>query len=77
MPNPRNQAETYKVQGGPSPAEVERAMTAKNKTLAQTKMSIAKLQKNLANAENTLYLTVESCISKSSKNGGRLKNSKL
>jgi len=73
--NPRKLVETYKVQGGPSPAEVERAITAKNKTLAQTKIYIAKLQKNLANAENTLYLTVESCISKSSKNG-RLKNLK-
>ena len=74
--NPRKLVETYKVQGGPSPAEVERAITAKNKTLAQTKISIAKLQTNLDKAENTLNLTVESCISKSSKNG-RLKNSKL
>ena len=74
--NPRKLVETYKVQGGPSPAEVERAITAKNKTIAQTKISIAKLQTNLAKAENTLNLTVEYCISKSSKNG-RLKNSKL
>jgi argininosuccinate lyase len=74
--NPRKLVETYKVQGGPSPAEVERAITAKNKILAQTKISIAKLQTNLDKAENTLNLTVESCISKSSKNG-RLKNSKL
>ena len=74
--NPRKLIETYKVQGGPSPAEVERAITAKNKTLTQTKISIAKLQKNLTNAENSLNLTVESYVSKSSKNG-RLKNSKL
>ena len=74
--NPRKLIETYKVQGGPSPAEVERAITAKNKTLTQTKISIAKLQTSLANSENYLDLTVESLISKSSKNG-RLKNSKL
>jgi argininosuccinate lyase len=74
--NPRKLIETYKVQGGPSPAEVERAITAKNKTLTQTKISIAKLQKNLTDAENSLNLTVDSHISKSSKNG-RLKTSKL
>jgi argininosuccinate lyase len=74
--NPRKLIETYKVQGGPSPAEVERAITAKNKTLTQTKTTIAKLQANLINAENSLNLTVESYASKSSKNG-RLKNSEL
>ncbi len=74
--NLRKLIETYKVQGGPSPAEVERAITAKNKTLTQTKISIAKLQENLTDAENSLNLTVESYVSKSSKNG-RLKNSEL
>ena len=74
--NPRKLVETYKVQGGPSPAEVERAITAKNKTLTQTKTTIDKLQAYIANAENTLNLTLESYVSKSSKNG-RLKNSKL
>jgi hypothetical protein len=64
------------VQGGPSPAEVERAITAKNKTLTQTKISIAKLQEKLTDAENSLNLTVESYVSKSSENG-RLKTSKL
>jgi argininosuccinate lyase len=75
--NPRKLIETYKVQGGPSPAEVERAITSTNKTLTQTKTSIAKLQANLANAENTLNSTVESHSQSDSSKNGRLKNSKL
>jgi argininosuccinate lyase len=71
--NPRNLVETYKVQGGPSPAEVEKSIIAENKTLSRSRKYLDGLQKNLANAENTLNLTVESYISTSSKNG-RLKN---
>ena len=75
--NLRKLIETYKVQGGPSPAEVERAITTRNKTLTQTKTNIAKLKENLANAEKTLNSTVESySLSNSSKNG-RLKTSNL
>jgi argininosuccinate lyase len=58
--NPRKLIETYKVQGGPSPAEVERAITSINKALTQTKSSIAKLQENLETAEKTLNSTVKS-----------------
>ena len=75
--NPRKLIETYKVQGGPSPAEVDRAITSKNKTLKQTKADVEKLQSNLANAEETLNLTVESYIKSDSSKNGRLKNSKL
>jgi argininosuccinate lyase len=75
--NPRKLVETYKVQGGPSPAEVERAITTKNKTLTQTKTGITKLQANLANAENTLNLTVESYSKSDSSKNGRLKKSNL
>jgi argininosuccinate lyase len=75
--NPRKLIETYKVQGGPSPVEVERAITTKNKTQTQTKTSIAKLQEKLANAEKTLNSTVESYILSNSSKNGRLKNSKL
>ena len=46
--NPRKIVETYKVQGGPSPAEVERAITAKNKTLKKTITSVVRLQESLA-----------------------------
>jgi argininosuccinate lyase len=75
--NLRKLIETYKVQGGPSPAEVERAITSSNKTLTQTKTSIAKLKENLANKEKTLNSTVESHSQSSSSKNGRLKNSKL
>jgi argininosuccinate lyase len=75
--NPLKLIETYKVQGGPSPAEVERAITSTNKTLTQTKTTITKLQENLTNAENTLNSTVKSYSQSDSSKNGRLKNSKL
>jgi argininosuccinate lyase len=69
--------ETYKVQGGPSPAEVERAITSTNKTLKQTKAKIAKLKSNLVNAEKILNSTVESHSQSDSSKNGRLKKSNL
>jgi argininosuccinate lyase len=75
--NPRKLIETYKVQGGPSPAEVERVIISTNRTLTQSKASITKLQENLANAEKTLNSTVKSCSQIDSSKKGRLKNSKL
>jgi argininosuccinate lyase len=75
--NPRKLIETYKVQGGPSPAEVERAITNRNKTLTLTQTGITKLKVNLANAEKALNSTVDKySLSNSSKNG-RLKTSNL
>jgi len=53
--------ETYKVQGGPSPKEVERTIQSRNKTIAQKNITLDKLQKNLSDAEGTLKLTVEKC----------------
>jgi argininosuccinate lyase len=75
--NPRKLIESYKVQGGPSPAEVDRAITSKNKNLEQTKKATSKLQANIANAEENLNLTVESYSKSDSSKNGRLKNSKL
>ena len=75
--NPRKLIESYKVQGGPSPAEVDRAITSKNKTLTQTKTDIEKLQENLANAEKTLDSIVETYSKSDSSKNGRLKNPKL
>ena len=75
--NLRKLVETYKVQGGPSPAEVERAIKSRNKTLTQSKTDIAKLQANLANAEKTLNSTVESFSKSNSSKSGRLKTSNL
>ncbi len=73
--NPRKLIETYKVQGGPSPAEVERAIISTNKTLIQTKTNITKLQENLATAEKILNSTVKSCSQIVSSKNGRPKNS--
>jgi argininosuccinate lyase len=75
--NPRKLIESYKVQGGPSPAEVDRAITSKNKTLTQTKTDTEKLQENLANAEKTLDSIVETYSKSDSSKNGRLKNPKL
>jgi hypothetical protein len=75
--NPRKLIESYKVQGGPSPAEVDKAITSRNKTLKQTKKDTLKLQVNLSNAEKNLNFTVESYIKSDSSKNGRLKNSKL
>jgi len=75
--NLRKLIETYKVQGGPSPEEVERTIKARNKTMTKTKTSIAKLQETIANAEKTLNSTVESHIISNSSKSGRLKNSNL
>jgi argininosuccinate lyase len=75
--NLRKLIETYKVQGGPSPAEVERAIKSRNKILTQTKTAVAKLQANLANAEKSLNSTVESYSQSSSSKSGKLKTSNL
>ncbi|MCW4029861.1 MAG: argininosuccinate lyase [Candidatus Bathyarchaeota archaeon] len=56
--NPRKLIETYKVQGGPSPAEVERAITQRKTDMNQTQTTIDKRKTSLANAENTLNQTV-------------------
>ena len=72
--NPTKIVETYKVQGGPSPAEVERAIKAIKKKMEQTKTHITKLQKNLEDTEKTLNLTVMSYSLSTSSTIGRLKN---
>ena len=75
--NPHKLVKTYKVLGGPSPAEVERAISARNKTFAQTKTNISKLKENLANAENKLNSTVKSYSLPNSSKNGRPKNPNL
>jgi argininosuccinate lyase len=61
----RKLVETYKVQGGPSPTEVERAIATKNKAIKATKATLAKLYKKLTEAEENLNSTVKSYISSS------------
>jgi hypothetical protein len=58
--NPRKLVETYKILGGPSPVEVERAIKTSQKNMADAKNNIAKLKKNLADAERNLNRVVES-----------------
>ncbi len=60
--NPRKLVETYKVLGGPSPEEVERAIEARNKTLANAQTGLNRLKENLANAKNTLNKTIKEYI---------------
>jgi argininosuccinate lyase len=75
--NLRKLIETYKVLGGPSPAEVERAITNRKKTMTQAKITIDKLENNLATAQNTLNQTVETYSLSNFPKNGRLKNPKL
>jgi argininosuccinate lyase len=75
--NPRKLIETYKVQGGPSPAEVERVITTRKKNMALAKTNITKLKQNLANAESKLDSIAESYSLSNSSTIVRLKNSNL
>ncbi len=58
--NPRRLVETYLVQGGPAPVEVQRAIKTSAKTVADTESKIAMLKKNLADANGNLNRTLES-----------------
>lgn len=60
--NLRKLIETYKVLGGPSPEEVERAIDARNKTLAKTQANLDKLKEKLANAKKSLDKTIKDCV---------------
>jgi argininosuccinate lyase len=66
--NPRKLVETYKVQGGPSPVEVERALKARNKSHKQTQKTVLDLQASLSNASKQLDALVQSYSSQSSIN---------
>jgi argininosuccinate lyase len=72
--NLRKLIETYKVIGGPSPREVERAILNRKKTIAREKISIANLKETLANAEKTLNQMVEAYSLSNSYESGKLKN---
>jgi argininosuccinate lyase len=75
--NPHKIIETYKVQGGPSPVEVERAITTLKKNIISSKNKISKLKQNLANAESTLNSIAGSYSLSSSPSNVRLKNPTL
>jgi hypothetical protein len=65
------------VQGGPSPAEVERVITTRKKNMALAKTNITKLKQNLANAESKLDSIAESYSLSNSSTIVRLKKSNL
>ena len=72
--NLRKLIETYKVQGGPSPAEVKRALKNRNKTLTENKKIIANLNDKLADAEIKLNKTIEAYSSSKNIESVKLKN---
>ena len=75
--NPRKIIETYKVQGGPSPVEVERAIKTLKKNIISSKRYISELKHNLANSESRLNSIVESYSLSNSPSNVRLKNPDL
>jgi argininosuccinate lyase len=64
--NPRKLVETYKVQGGPSPVEVERALKERVKCHVQTEKAVYSLKEALSNASSQLDALVNSYSSQSS-----------
>lgn len=57
--NPHKLVETCKVQGGPSPVEVKRALKTKSKRLESAKTKIVTLKQALSNSEKALNDVVE------------------
>jgi argininosuccinate lyase len=64
--NPRKLVETYKVQGGPSPVEVERALKVRVQSHKQTQKTVLNLKVALSNASKALDALVVSYSSQSS-----------
>jgi argininosuccinate lyase len=77
--NPRKLVETYKVIGGPSAIEVEKAIKTNKKNMAEAKTSIVKLKNNLEDAQRNLNNVAESYVSNpmSTTENVRFKNSNL
>ena len=77
--NPRKLVETYKVIGGPSAIEVEKAIKTHKKNMAEAKTSIVKLKNNLEDAQRNLNSVAESYVSNpmSTTENVRFKNSNL
>jgi argininosuccinate lyase len=75
--DPLKIVETYKVKGGPAPAEVERALTARKKNAILAKSSVSKLKQRLDSAESKLESTVKSYSLSDSPENTRFKNSNL
>jgi len=59
LANPLKLVESHNVKGGPAPAEVKRALAAREKQLLLTKSNISKMDKELEEAEKNLDSAVE------------------
>jgi argininosuccinate lyase len=75
--DPFKMVETYKVKGGPAPAEVERALTARKKHVVLAKSNVSKLKQKLDEAEGKLESTVKSYFNVDSPENGRFKKPNL
>jgi argininosuccinate lyase len=71
--NPRKLVETYKVQGGPSPTEVQRGLYARQKTMAKNRKVVDKLQEQQSNAQTALNSKVEAYSLSNSQESVKLK----
>jgi argininosuccinate lyase len=75
--NLRKLVETYKVLGGPSPEEIKRALTQRNKKIALLQSTVSQLTKELADSEAKLDATVQSYSQSKVPSNPKLKNSNL
>jgi len=71
--NLRKLVETYKVQGGPSPIEVQRGLYARQKTMAKSRKVLDNLQEQQSNSQKVLNSKVEAYSLSSSQESVKLK----
>jgi hypothetical protein len=71
--NPRKLIETYKVQGGPSPTEVQRGLYVRQKTMAKNRKVVDKLQEQQSNTQTILNSKVEAYSLSNSQESVKLK----
>ena len=69
--------ESYNVKGGPAPAEVKRAIVAREKSMVLVKSNISRMKEALEKAKKKLESAVKTCSGVTSSENGRFKNSKL
>jgi argininosuccinate lyase len=69
--------ETYKVKGGPAPAEVKRALATRKQDIMLSKSNVSKLKQKLDEAESKLESTVKSHSDVDSPENVRFKKSNL
>jgi argininosuccinate lyase len=73
--DPLKLVESHSVIGGPAPAEVKRALAAREKMLYATKSNISKMDKQLEEAETKLETIINTQLSLNAKGNATFKNS--